>query len=211
MTPYDVYRNYLAVKLHFTSDYDIVQYKGKVNATQKAFESRKDKIFIQNLSNKLKTQKEVVNYFVANFVSGDRCGGLFDENSNKKYKEWTQKMKGLYMLFISDIDKVVNSCYTTGVVSPIDCSNGHPVLLTLYLGNHVSLESLTIINKLDPFIDKFDAVLQDDFVWQDVRRLILKYSPFLRIRDERQQYERIYWERINHLHDGRCEITNSRI
>jgi len=198
MSPYEVYCSYLAIKLHFTTDYDIVQYKGKVKATQKAFDGRKDKFFIQKISNTLKTQKEVVNYLVANFVSGDRWGGLFDERSNQRYKEWDQKMRGLFMIFISDVDKIVNECYNRGTKSPFSCDNGHPILLTMYLGKHVSLETLTIINKIDPFIDRFDDKLGDDFVWHDVKRMILKYSPFLRIRDTREQYERIYGERIDY-------------
>ena len=43
---FDVYKIYLGVKLHFTTDtYDYYKYSGKVNATLDSFTKRKDRYF----------------------------------------------------------------------------------------------------------------------------------------------------------------------
>ena len=44
MTGFEVYKLYLALKLHFTSEtYDYFQYGGSAKASQKSFDQRKDK------------------------------------------------------------------------------------------------------------------------------------------------------------------------
>ena len=49
---YDIYVYYLAMKRHFTSNYDFKQYNGKVKANVMSFENRKDKFFFYKLSKK---------------------------------------------------------------------------------------------------------------------------------------------------------------
>ena len=44
--PFEVYKIYLALKQHFCNpNYDIVKYNGKVKASNKSFEARRDKTF----------------------------------------------------------------------------------------------------------------------------------------------------------------------
>ena len=54
---FDVYKTYLAVKLHFTSDtYDYYKYDGKVNAKLDTFTKRKDRYFFHKLSTTIWTR-----------------------------------------------------------------------------------------------------------------------------------------------------------
>ena len=49
MTGFEVYKMYLALKNHFTRDnYDYQKYNGKVSASEKAFEQRRDRFFFKN-------------------------------------------------------------------------------------------------------------------------------------------------------------------
>ena len=51
MTGFEVYKMYLALKLHFTSDtYDYFQYGGNAKASQVSFDQRRDKFFFVKLS-----------------------------------------------------------------------------------------------------------------------------------------------------------------
>ena len=53
MTGFEVYKMYLALRMHFTKDhYDYVKYRGKVNASEKAFEQRRDRYFFKKLATK---------------------------------------------------------------------------------------------------------------------------------------------------------------
>ena len=49
---FDVFRVYLAVKLHFTTDYDYFDYDGKVNIKLETFTKRNDRYFFHKLSTK---------------------------------------------------------------------------------------------------------------------------------------------------------------
>ena len=49
MDPFEVYKLYLALKLHFTTEkYDITKTRGGVKASEKAFLKRKDIISMRN-------------------------------------------------------------------------------------------------------------------------------------------------------------------
>ena len=72
MTGFEVYKMYLALKLHFTSDtYDYFQYGGTAKASQRSFDNRKDKFFFVKLSRKFKDY-ELRDFFVANMVAEDK-------------------------------------------------------------------------------------------------------------------------------------------
>ena len=69
MMPFDAYRCYLSLKNHFTKDhYDYHKYGGKTRATKEAFYKRKDRFWFERFARQ-KNDKEVVDFFVSNFVS----------------------------------------------------------------------------------------------------------------------------------------------
>ena len=49
MNEFEAYKEYIALKLHFTSDYDYFKYNGKTNVTLHSFEERKDKYHFKRL------------------------------------------------------------------------------------------------------------------------------------------------------------------
>ena len=68
MEPFEVYRYYLALRLHFTTDqYDVIKQQGRVRASKNAFFKRKDLMSIQKVA-KTYSDKDVVDFLIANFV-----------------------------------------------------------------------------------------------------------------------------------------------
>ena len=54
MTEFEAYCQFLALKLHFTTDhYDYFKYNGKHNATPESFDKRTDKRFFKRLVRKI--------------------------------------------------------------------------------------------------------------------------------------------------------------
>ena len=49
---FDAYKVYLALKQHFTSNYDYFKYNGKVRAGEESFLKRNDRFFFRKLSKK---------------------------------------------------------------------------------------------------------------------------------------------------------------
>ena len=92
---FDAYKTYLALKQHFTSDYDYFKYNGKVRANVDAFLKRRDKFFFRKLSKKY-TKDELVNFFVSNFIVSDNwIGNLISQESEDNYVQFKKRMESL--------------------------------------------------------------------------------------------------------------------
>ena len=196
MMPFDSYKCYLAMKNHFTKDnYDYLKYRGKVRATQQAFYKRKDRFWFEKFSRQ-KTDKEVEEFFVANFTSCSDpeslwIGEMIKEGEGR-YQDWQKKVQSLSYVFKEEVNTLFDNQKVDAV---FDCSKGHPPILRSYLGGKTSLETLVICDRIFEYGKNFDKKLKDP-VWETVSRRVKKYSPFLNINVPR--YKKILKEVIIH-------------
>lgn len=198
MEPYDVYRSYLALRLHFTTDkYDVIKQQGRVRASKQSFFKRTDLFSIKKIAQEY-SDKEVVDFLVANFVSGDRWGGVFDSEARENYLAWKRRMESITYTFTNEIDKLILHCekLQKKFEDVFENGNQHPIILKLYLNKKVSIETLVILNKLNNFTDKLDLLLSSDLIWPDTSRIIKKYSPFISI--DKEKYAAIIRTRLGH-------------
>lgn len=188
MDSFEVYKYYMALKLHFTTDkYDVIEQKGKVRVSRQAFAKRKDLYAINKVA-KSYSDEEVANFLIANFVSGDRWGGVFDADARETYLAWKKRIEGLTYNFEKDIDNLELELEESNQKFDIlfDCPRSeHPYIIKAYLRNSISLETLVILDKIYNFTEKFDNEITDTVVWPDISRLIKKYRPFLLIDKEK--------------------------
>ena len=69
MMPFDAYRCYLSLKNHFTKEsYDYHKNGGRTRVKKETFYKRKDRFWFEKFARQ-KNDKEVVDFFVSNFVS----------------------------------------------------------------------------------------------------------------------------------------------
>lgn len=184
MDAYEVYRYYLALRLHFTTDaYDVVKQRGKVKASKQAFLKRKDLFAIRKIADTY-SDKEVVNFLVSNFVSGDRWGGVFDTEAKDRYLDWKKRIESLTYLFDKEISVINNFCSNKGIEFEhifVSEKNQHPYIIKLFLRKDISIETLVILECMFNYSKQLDEVLATDLVWPDISRLIKKYKPFLEV------------------------------
>jgi hypothetical protein len=181
VVPFDTYKCYLSLKNHFTKDnYDYHKYCGKSRATLQSFYRRKDRMWFEKVSRQ-KSDKEVEEFFVANFVS---CNdpetlwiGEMIKDGEGRYTEWKKKIQSLSYIFKQETENLFSENKFEDVFK---CSKGHPPILKKFLNGNISLETLVIYDKIFLFGNDFDKKLQDP-VWQTVSRRIKKYNPFLNI------------------------------
>lgn len=181
MTPFDVYKTYLALKNHFSKpNYDYIKYAGKTRASLEAFNKRKDKYWYEKLSRQ-KNDEEVKNFFISNFIRVDDPGRLWigelTRNGEANYKDWLKRQQSLKYLFREESELLLSSTNLNGI---FDTSRQHPVLLKKYLSSQISPETLVIFEKIFKYCKNFDKTLLDP-VWETVSLKIKKYSPFLNI------------------------------
>tara|TARA_A100001035_G_scaffold105240_1_gene82539 strand:+ start:218 stop:808 length:591 start_codon:yes stop_codon:yes gene_type:complete len=181
VTPFETYQTYLSMKNHFTnSKYDFFTYGGKSRATMTSFNKRKDKYWFEKTSRKYSDQ-EITNFLLANFVTTDTPQNLWIgeiiNSGEKTYADWMKRQQSLTYLFKEQSTELLSEKKLEEV---FNCSKGHPPLLKKYLGGEISLETLTILEKVFSFVKNFDKKL-DDPVWESVSLKIRKYLPFLNI------------------------------
>ena len=188
MDEFSVYRMYIALKLHFTTDnYDAIAQKGRVKASRIAFNKRKDLFSIKKIA-KTYSDEDVANFLVANFSSGDRWGGMFDTEASKRFTEWKKKIESLSYVFSQDLDNIILELGEEGLKfeDMFKISNGqHPYIIKAFLRKTITLETLVILDKIYNFLDNFNSQITDTVVWPDIARLIKKYKPFLKINIEK--------------------------
>lgn len=197
MEPYDVYRSYLALKLHFTTDkYNVIEQKGRVRASRQSFFKRTDLFNIKKIASEY-SDSEVVDFLIANFVSGDRWGGVFDSEARSNYLSWKKRIESITYTFDKDIDKISFEAEKNQerFIDYFRSFNSQlPKVINMYLRSDVSIETLVILNKLNNYTNTLDQQLSDNIIWPDISRLIKKYSPFLNI--NKKKYDDIIRRRL---------------
>ena len=180
MTGFEVYKMYLALKLHFTSNtYDYFQYGGNAKASQVSFDQRKDKFFFVKLSRKFK-DFELREFFVANLTAEDKVypATLVREGA-KNYAEYIKRKESLSYHFKEDVSVLHEMCDKFDDLFKV--TSVHPPLLKAHLGGRICLETLTIFNKIFQFIPQFDKQIKEEIVWTPLKTRVVKYDPFLTV------------------------------
>jgi len=195
VTPFETYRTYLSMKSHFTNPkFDFFKYGGKSRATITAFNKRKDKYWFEKTSRKY-TDQEVVDFLLSNFVNATNPQNLWIgeiiNSGERTYAEWKMRQQSLTYMFKEQSENLLSENDLSKVFS---CSKGHPLLLKKYLGGEVSLETLSIMEKIFSFQKNFDKKLTDP-VWETVSMKLKKYLPFLNINVF--QFKKILREIVN--------------
>jgi hypothetical protein len=181
MTPFDAYKTYLALKNHFSkNNYDYHKYAGKSRASIESFNKRKDKYWFEKLSRQ-KSDEEVFNFYIANFVEADDPNSLWIGNVIRAgdiyYKEWVKRQQSLQYIFTQQSQEMLSS---SNLKELFDCSRQHPPILKMFLGGKIDIETLVIWDKIFLFRNNFDKKLLDP-IWESVSLKIKKYTPFLNI------------------------------
>ena len=181
VTPFETYQTYLSVKNHFSNPkYDYFKYGGRSRAKIAAFNKRKDKYWFEKTSRKYSDQ-EVVDFLLSNFVNATNPQNLWIgeiiNSGERTYAEWKMRQQSLTYMFKEQSENLLSE---NDLEKVFNCSKGHPLVLKKYLGGEISLETLSILEKIFSFQKNFDKKLKDP-VWETVSMKLKKYLPFLNI------------------------------
>jgi len=181
MMPFDAYRCYLSLKNHFTKDhYDYYKNEGRTRVKKETFYKRKDRFWFEKFSRQ-KNDKEVVDFFVSNFVSTTDPSRMYIgelvKNGEERYVDWKKRTQSLSYVFREESESLFKDHQMDEV---FDCSKGHPIILKKFLGGNISLETLVIYDRILGYGKDFDKKLKDP-VWETVSKRVRKYTPFLNI------------------------------
>ena len=180
--PFDTYKAYLGLKNHFTKEkYDYVKYCGKSRASIESFYKRRDRFFFEKISRQ-KNDEEVIDFFVANFVSCDDPQSLWVgeimRNGEDNYTNWKRRTQSLSYVFKEEVENIFSGKDFDKMFEVKGTT--HPQIIKEHLQENISLETLIILEKILGFKKIFDKKLEDP-VWKFLSMRMKKYNSFLNI------------------------------
>jgi hypothetical protein len=174
MEAWEAYQVYLGLKLHFTTDYDYTRYGGRTSASKSSFLKRKDRNFFARVARKY--DEKTVDYFVSNFIKSPK--GYIGDFREENYLEWSKNKQAMTYKFITDMSYLFSQVSHFDDIFSLQ-KGKHPVLLKNFLAKRISLETMVILQGLLNYVKQFDKDMNEDIIWPDTRRMIVKYSAFL--------------------------------
>jgi len=185
---FEVYKIYLAVKLHFTSkDYDYHKYEGKVNCKLETFTKRNDRYFFHKLSKQYE-QTDILDFFVANFATDSKgwVGNLLQRDGRDVYLDYKKRKEAFTYHFRNDCLRI-NDDFLSNNISFDDgfvCHNGqHPRLLRLLLQKTISLQTTIVLNHFLSFSKNWDKEITEKVVWTKISSTIARLKPFIKFNE----------------------------
>jgi len=190
---FKAYRYYLAIKLHFTTEkFNVFENRGNVKGTREAFNARNDRYIFEKLANKYSEDREIIQFFVANFAYGNETAIYAGQEAEDNLTEWTKRKQSITQKFIDDLAIIlthieVNKLPTASIFNFI--YSAYPVLLELFIGGKISIETLRIIDDIHPILEKWQENNSIKYIWNQEMLRIKKLTGFVK-------YDRIKVEKI---------------
>lgn len=190
MDGFKAYRYYLAIKLHFTTEkFNVFENRGNVKGTRETFNARNDRYIFEKLANKYETDREIIQFFVANFAYGSDTAIYEGKEAADNFLLWNKRKQSITQIFIDDLANILNyiEANKTSVFSFEN--DKYPALMQLYIGNKVTIETLRIIDDVYPFLESWSQQNSIKYMWAAELLRIKKLTGFVK-------YDKIKIEKI---------------
>ena len=186
MNGFEVYKIYLAIKLHFTSknqSYDFHKHNGRTTARLETFTKRRDRYYFHRLSKSF-DNKSIVNYFLSNFVSNTNLwvGDIIGKTGDEHYKQWSKKIESLHYYYETDIDYIIDRMTTKNIKFYdlfLSIDGQHPPILKMFLAKKINFETLIILDDILKFTKKLNKDITEKVLWPKLFDRMRRYKPFL--------------------------------
>jgi len=189
MDPFEAYKMYTAISLHFNSpSYDYFKYNGSVKTSKTKFDVRNDKYFFHKLA-----KIESLPLFLATSFMRDSkvwVGNLFDEKYIKLYKQAVKRQQSLEYTFKTEMSRYDDLNDALNVVD-----GDYPSILIAYKRGDVSPETMIILDGVLNVFEYWSDSISDKVVWPKIRDSLRKYSGFLKY--EKTKYNRLLLDMFN--------------
>ena len=182
MNGFEVYKIYLAIKLHFTSkgrSYDFHKHLGRTTARLETFTKRRDRYFFHKLS-KSYNNNTIVDYFVSNFVTNTNLwvGDIIGKTGDDNYKQWSKKIEALHYYYEQDIDYILEQDYKFDDL--FKSVNGqHPPILKMFLSKRINFETVLILDEILSFTKQLNKNINEKVLWPKLYDRMIRYRAFL--------------------------------
>lgn len=185
MTGFDVYKEYIAIKSHFSSSsYDYFKYHGKTKAKLATYEKRNDRKFFELLAKK--GRKTVIQFMIAQFVHNPNewIGDMvLNQEAIERFLEWKKRTANIYRTAENDLKKIIEFMEAESLnfkdIFKAE-KNKLPIILRLVIEGYVCLETYIVLMSVLGLDNHYDKVYDGDVVYQKYKTKINAYKAFLK-------------------------------
>lgn len=170
---------YMAVKLHFESEkYDVFETNGKTKYLREHYDKRRDRVLFERLAKKFANERDLIQFYVANFAYGNP-DKIYSGDAHEYYDIWIKRKQSMTQVFRNDLSTIFSSLENKKLSgqSMFSIDNGDPELLLLYLGGHITLESMVIIQEFENYLTKWEPMIM---LWHEYFKTIQKSRRFVK-------------------------------
>ena len=180
---FDVFKIYLAVKNHFTTDYDYQKYQGRVTAKLDTFTKRHDRYFFHKLSKRY-NEREILDFFVSNFaVDGNKwIGNILNNEGSENYSRYRKYKEAFGYHFRNDCVSILHDFSRRGISfnDGFRIINGqHPRVLRLHIQRKIHIQTTIILDSVLSFSKIWDKEITEKVVWPKIAHTLAKLRPFV--------------------------------
>ena len=180
---FDVFKTYLAVKNHFTTDYDYNKYGGRVTAKLESFTKRPDRYFFHKLSKKYNEQ-DILDFFVSNFaVDGNKwIGNVLNNEGTENYTRYRKYKEAFGYHFRNDCVSILHDFSRRGISfnDGFRIINGqHPRVLRLLIQKKIHIQTAIVLDTILSFSKVWDKEITEKVVWPKIAHTLTKLKPFV--------------------------------
>jgi hypothetical protein len=189
MDGFKAYKYYMAIKLHFTRDsFDVFKNRGNIKGTREAFNARNDRYLFEKLARKYPVDKDLIQFFVANFAYGNDTSLYSYEEAETNLLEWQKRKQSITKMFSDDCSTIIMLAHKNKL-KPDDLffftSSSYPGILKLFLGKQISIETVRILDDYLNIIQKWKENTSMVILWESEIRRVEKTKGFVKYDKER--------------------------
>jgi hypothetical protein len=165
----------------------VFETRGNVKGSEQAFIARNDRYLFEKIARKHQTDQQVIRYFVANFSYGNDAVVYNENDAEDNLLEWNRRRESLTRVFENDLNEVMlqkekNNLSRKQIFE--FTLDSYPLLLKMYIGKKVTIETMFLLNKLDEYL-KLWHNNSSMLLWEEERRRIEKCEGFIKFNPEK--------------------------
>ena len=184
MDGFKAFKYYIAIKLHFTKEsFDVFKNRGNVKGTREAFNARNDRYVFEKLARRYPVDKDIIQFYVANFAYGNENMVYSVEEAESCLLEWNKRKQSITKIFADDCNKILMDSYKRKLKEPSIINftlNQYPSILNLYLGKQISVETIKILDDYENMIANWKQNTSMLLLWENEIRRVEKLNGFIK-------------------------------
>lgn len=184
MDGFKVWKLYMAVKLHFTTNtYNVFNNRGHIKGARDTFYARNDRFIFEKLARKFPSERDIIQYFVANFAY-DNPEVVYDQvDAEANLNTWNKRKQSISQVFENDLHTILLHLEKERITEQQLYNGNPPELLKLYLGGYITVETMVILDSFASYIARWKQEI--NLLWDVECRRIEKCKGFIKFDSER--------------------------